>query len=207
MARLAQAVGLHRAERWAACARSVPFLMAVSAPQEIPLARLHRCDLPLAQCTRPCRPCAPAARRGTRRLALWRRDRPRLLVDDGRVAERHRRPLHLRADPTRESGRRADAGGNCQAAARLGVWGTLKRMVADDFACRAAERRLRRLWDARGPRRRSADRAVIRSVMRLARQEVALAQQARMLDTTHAVFRYWHVFHRPAALAAHVAVL
>src|SRR5882762_9810490 len=65
------------------------------------------------------------------------------------------------------------------AAQRLGVWGTLKRMVADDFARRAAERRLRRLWDARGPRRRTADRAVIRSVMRLARQEVALAQQMR----------------------------
>jgi hypothetical protein len=90
---------------------------------------------------------------------------------------------------------------------RLGVWGTLKRMVADDFARRRAERRLRRLWDARGPRRRAADRAVIRSVMRLARQEVALAQQARMLDATHAVFRYWHVFHRPVAIAALVAVL
>ncbi len=93
------------------------------------------------------------------------------------------------------------------AAERLGVLGTLKRMVADDFARRRAERRLRRLWDARGPRRRVADRAVIRSVMRLARQEVALAQQARMLDATHAVFRYWHVFHRPVAVAALVAVL
>ena len=93
------------------------------------------------------------------------------------------------------------------AAERLGVWGTFKRMIADDFARRGAERRLRRLWDVRGPRRRAADRAVIRSVMRLARQEVALAQQARMLDATHAVFRYWHVFHRPVAIAALVAVL
>ncbi len=93
------------------------------------------------------------------------------------------------------------------AAQRPGVWETLKRMVADDFARRAAERRLRRLWDARAPRRRAADRAVIRSVMRLARQEVALAQQARMLDATQAVFRYWHVFHRPVAIAALVAVL
>ncbi|HZE93847.1 MAG TPA: hypothetical protein VEZ49_03995, partial [Gemmatimonadales bacterium] len=93
------------------------------------------------------------------------------------------------------------------AAQRPGVWGTLKRMVADDFARRAAERRLRRLWDARGPRRRAADRAVIRSVMRLARQEVALAQQVRMLDATQAVFRYWHIFHRPVAIAALVAVL
>jgi hypothetical protein len=93
------------------------------------------------------------------------------------------------------------------AAERLGVWGTLKRMIADDFARRSAERRLRRLCQTRGPLRRSTDRVAIRSVLRLARQEVALAQQARMLDATQAVFRYWHVFHRPVAIAAFVAVL
>jgi hypothetical protein len=80
-------------------------------------------------------------------------------------------------------------------------------MITDDFARRAAERRLRRLWEARGLRRRSADRVAITSVLRLARQEVALAQQARMLDATQAVFRYWHVFHRPVAIAAFFAVL
>ncbi len=89
----------------------------------------------------------------------------------------------------------------------LGVWGTLRRMVADDFARRGAARRLRRLWKARGPRRRSSDRAALRSVLRLARQEVALTQQGRMLDATQAVFRYWHVLHRPVAVAALVAVL
>jgi len=47
----------------------------------------------------------------------------------------------------------------------------------------------------------------VRSVLRLARQEVKLAQQVRMLDATHAVFRYWHVLHRPVAIAALVAVL
>lgn len=93
------------------------------------------------------------------------------------------------------------------AAGRLGVWGTFKRMIADDFARRAAERRLRRLWAARGQFRRDADRVAIRTVLRLARQEVALAQQARMLDATQAVFRYWHVFHRPVAIAALAAVL
>jgi len=89
----------------------------------------------------------------------------------------------------------------------LGLWGTFKRMVADDFARRAAARRLRRLWTSRGPKRRKADRKAIRAVLRLARQEVALAQQARMLDATQAVFRYWHVFHRPVAFAALAAVL
>ncbi|MGH7520773.1 MAG: hypothetical protein ACREMI_05810 [Gemmatimonadales bacterium] len=89
----------------------------------------------------------------------------------------------------------------------LGIWGTFKRMVADDFARRRAARRLRRLWESRGPRRRAADRATIHAVLRLASQEVGLAQQARMLDATHAVFRYWHVFHRPVAFAALMAVL
>lgn len=90
---------------------------------------------------------------------------------------------------------------------RLGIWGTFRRMIADDFARRATERRLRRVWEATGPRRRAADRAVIRSVLRLARQEVALGQQLRMLDATQAVFRYWHLFHRPVAIAALFAVL
>ena len=85
-----------------------------------------------------------------------------------------------------------------------GLLGTFRRMIVDDFARSAAERRLRRLL-ARGGRR--ADRVTIRSVLRLARQEVALEQQVRMLDATQRVFRYWHVLHRPVALAALVAVL
>jgi hypothetical protein len=92
------------------------------------------------------------------------------------------------------------------ASQQTSVWRTITRMVADDFARRAAERRLRRVWEKhRG--KRAANRAVIRSVARLAREEVALAQQMRMLDATHAVFRYWHVLHRPVAFAALVAVL
>ena len=43
--------------------------------------------------------------------------------------------------------------------------------------------------------------------LKLARREMALTQQARMLDATHAVLRYWHVAHRPVAVAALVAVL
>ena len=93
------------------------------------------------------------------------------------------------------------------ASKQTGLWRTLFRMVADDFSRRAAERRLRRLLTKRGKGQRPADRFVIRSVAALARQEVALAQQVRMLDRTHAVFRYWHVLHRPVAFAALIAVL
>jgi len=91
--------------------------------------------------------------------------------------------------------------------ARRGLWGTLWRMVADDLARRRAARKLRRLWEARGPHRRKNDRQMLRAMLRLARREMALAQQARMLDATHDVFRYWHVLHRPVAIAALMAVL
>jgi hypothetical protein len=36
---------------------------------------------------------------------------------------------------------------------------------------------------------------------------MALTQQARILEGTRAVFRFWHVAHRPFAFAALVAVL
>ncbi|HEX4600649.1 MAG TPA: hypothetical protein VH116_04580 [Gemmatimonadales bacterium] len=92
-------------------------------------------------------------------------------------------------------------------AGRRGIFGTLWRMVADDLARRRAARALRRLWKARGLRRRTHDRAMLAAMLRLARREMALAQQARMLDATHDVFRYWHVLHRPVAIAALIAVL
>ena len=92
-------------------------------------------------------------------------------------------------------------------AARRGLWGTLWRMVADDLARRRAARALRRLWKTRGPRRRRNERQMLGAMLRLARREMALAQQARMLDATHDVFRYWHVLHRPVAIAALLAVL
>ena len=90
---------------------------------------------------------------------------------------------------------------------RRGLWGTIRRMIGDDFARRRAARKLRRLWTARGPQRRKNDGEMLRATLRLARREMALAQQARMLDATHAVFRYWHVLHRPVAIAALIAVL
>jgi hypothetical protein len=88
-----------------------------------------------------------------------------------------------------------------------GVWGTLGRMVADDFARRRAARALRRLWRAHGVRRRKHDREMLGAMLRLARREMALAQQARMLDATQDVFRYWHVLHRPVAVVALIAVV
>lgn len=88
---------------------------------------------------------------------------------------------------------------------RRGLWATLRRLAADDLARRSAARRLRRLCEQEGHGRQ--DRDALDRVVRLARREMALTQQARMLEATHDVFRFWHVLHRPVAIAALVAVL
>jgi hypothetical protein len=90
---------------------------------------------------------------------------------------------------------------------RRGVVGTLIGMVADDFARRRAARALRRAWRARARHGRRGDRRLIAEVLHLARREMGLEQQTRMLDASHNVFRYWHVLHRPVAVAALVAVV
>jgi hypothetical protein len=48
---------------------------------------------------------------------------------------------------------------------------------------------------------------VVREVVRLGSREMALTQQARLLGATREIFRFWHVAHRPFALAALVAVM
>lgn len=47
----------------------------------------------------------------------------------------------------------------------------------------------------------------LRDTLRLAREEMKLTQQLRMLDATRKVFGYWHVAHRPFAITALIAVI
>jgi hypothetical protein len=85
------------------------------------------------------------------------------------------------------------------------VVATIRRMGADEVARWRAVRRLKRICrDA--PGRSGLDRRSLRRIVRLARREMALTQQARMLAATQRVFRLWHVAHRPFAMAALVAV-
>lgn len=98
----------------------------------------------------------------------------------------------LRSDPTPCDG--------------LGVFGTLKRMVRDDVARWRSARALRRLCDSQYGVLRP-DRKTVRRVLRLARKEMSLTQQARMLSATQRLFRFWHVAHRPFAITALVAVM
>ena len=87
----------------------------------------------------------------------------------------------------------------------LGLWATLRQMVRDDFARWRASRALAAASARRAGGR--LDRGTLRRVRQLARREMALMQQARLLAATQRVFRFWHVVHRPFAIAALAAVL
>jgi len=86
----------------------------------------------------------------------------------------------------------------------LGLIPSLMRMVQDDFRRRRAGHELQKKWAALEGA--EVDRKKLRGISRLARQQMALTQQARLLGETQKVFRHWHTFHRPFALTALLAV-
>lgn len=90
--------------------------------------------------------------------------------------------------------------------ARSGLLATLRTLLADDFTRRRAVRKLLREWRARLPAGTEPDRKTTRHLLRLARREMALSQQVRLLDATHRIFRLWHLAHLPFAVTAFVAV-
>ena len=85
---------------------------------------------------------------------------------------------------------------------RLGVIAAFAQMVRDDIARGRALRALRR----RLVGMKSADKQRLRGAMALARREMSLSQQARLLDATQSIFRHWHAAHRPVAITAFIAV-
>jgi hypothetical protein len=89
----------------------------------------------------------------------------------------------------------------------LGPVRTFFRMVSDDIGRWRASRRFRAEWRGFARGEEPVDPAIFKEVLRLARKEMALSQQIRMLDASRKVFQYWHVAHRPMAISALVAVL
>lgn len=83
----------------------------------------------------------------------------------------------------------------------MGILATLRQLVVDDFTRWRATRRLARACGRR------VDRRTLRRIIGLARREMALMQQARLLGATQRLLRLWHVAHRPFAIAALAAVL
>jgi hypothetical protein len=75
----------------------------------------------------------------------------------------------------------------------------LGRMARGDLARRRALRRFRTEVAAGGVQ--------VRQVMAAARREMALAQQAALLEAVQRLFRWWHAAHKPFAVTALLAVL
>ncbi|MGE5176101.1 MAG: hypothetical protein ACM3JJ_06955 [Hyphomicrobiales bacterium] len=87
-----------------------------------------------------------------------------------------------------------------------GIGGTLLRLFSDDLARWRAVAALKREWSAPRPGAQPVEAKVLNAAVKLARDEIRLAQQIRVLEATHRVFRYWHVAHRPVSITALVAV-
>jgi hypothetical protein len=88
-----------------------------------------------------------------------------------------------------------------------GLAGTLARLVAGDLRRRSAMRDLAHRWSQPRPGLPAPDPRALAEAVRLARREVALGQQVRMLEATHRVFAWWHVAHLPVAITAFLAIL
>ena len=86
----------------------------------------------------------------------------------------------------------------------VGAIPALRQMIRDRGVRRRALRHFEAVLEKSTPR---PTRAEAREVLALAEREMALAQQASLLDATQQLFRLWHVLHRPVALAALAAVL
>lgn len=88
----------------------------------------------------------------------------------------------------------------------LGLRRTVMRMIRDDLDRWRAARALRQLSGQAGGGK-ALDRRRLRRTLALAHREMSLTQQARMLDASRRIFRFWHVVHRPFAVTALAAVL
>ena len=86
-----------------------------------------------------------------------------------------------------------------------GFLGTLGRFVADDWIRRQTSRDLRRLA-ARSGKALPRNHDAWHRILDLTRQQVALEQQARLLEATRRIFRHWHAAHLPVGITALLAV-
>jgi hypothetical protein len=86
--------------------------------------------------------------------------------------------------------------------ARVGVWAAFVQMARDDLARGRAVRRLRARMRSQG----NVDTERLHNIMTLARRQMSLAQQARLLNATQSLFRHWHAAHLPVAITAVIAV-
>ena len=82
----------------------------------------------------------------------------------------------------------------------------LWHLLTNDLTRWKRTRELQQRWAALAPDHRPLASRALRDAVRIADREISMAQQARMLEATQRVFRYWHVAHRPFAITALLAV-
>jgi hypothetical protein len=85
-----------------------------------------------------------------------------------------------------------------------GPLGALRALLAADLARFRSVRALRSRLSPRGGR--AVDPATLNEAIGLVRRQIALGQQLALLQSTHRVFRFWHVVHRPFSVTAFIAV-
>lgn len=84
---------------------------------------------------------------------------------------------------------------------------TILRMAKDDWHRAKMLGQIRKQWSKPCASQRPLNAHKLRETLRLARQEMALTQQVRMLGAVRRLFGWWHVAHRPFAITALLAVL
>lgn len=90
--------------------------------------------------------------------------------------------------------------------AKGGLPAAVATMIRDDLARSRATRGLLRDWK-RAAVGNPPSRKELRRIAALARREMAISQQMRLLDVTNRIFRHWHLAHQPFAITAFVAVI
>jgi hypothetical protein len=90
-------------------------------------------------------------------------------------------------------------------AAKDGLLRALGTMIRDDLERGHAIRGLVQDWK-RASVANPPTRKELRRISRMARREMAISQQMRLLEATNRIFRHWHLAHQPFAITAFVAV-
>jgi hypothetical protein len=84
---------------------------------------------------------------------------------------------------------------------------TMWRMMQDDISRWQTLRQLRHELARPHAGAAALKGHELRDTMRLARREMSLTQQMRILNATRTIFGWWHVAHRPFAITALLAVI
>lgn len=84
-----------------------------------------------------------------------------------------------------------------------GAFSGLLSIITDPFLIRASLSKLRKKLVSSGV----TDRELLKGIIGTAREKLSLDRKNRVLKQMHKLFRYWHIFHLPFAIAMFVIML